>query len=95
MKRFADLPLEKRDVWAEKVKISEVIGKEIIITGFTIVPSKYGENEQATRIDFEVDGEKHICFTSSALIRRQLENTRDEFPYMTVITKKEHWLKLT
>lgn len=95
MKRFADLPLEKRDVWVEKVKISEVIGKEIVITGFTIVPSKYGNNEQATRIDFELNGEKHICFTSSALLRKQLESTRDEMPYMTVITQKEHWLKLT
>lgn len=94
MKRFADLPQEKRDVWVEKVKISEVIGKEIIITGFTILPSKYGENEEATRIDFELNGERHICYTSSALLRRQLERTRDELPYLAVITQKDHWLKL-
>ena len=94
MKRFADLPPDKRDVWAEKVKISEVIGQEILITGFTILPSKYGEHEETARIDFILHEEHHICYTSSALLRRQLESTSDEMPYLATITRKDNWLKL-
>lgn len=95
MKRFSELPPEKREVWAEKVKISDVIGVEIVIKGFTVIASKYGKNEEATRIEFEKDGTKHICYTSSALLRRQLESTEDELPYLTIIQEKNHWLTLT
>lgn len=95
MKRFSDLPAEKREVWAEKLKISEIVGKEIIITGFTILPSKYGNHEEAMRIDFELDGSKHICYTSSSLLRRQLEATEDELPFLATIAEKNHWLTLT
>lgn len=95
MKRFSDLPQAKREVWAEKVKISEVIGKEIVITGFTIIQSKYGQNEEAMRIEFELEGSKHICYTSSALLRKQLEATADELPFAATIAEKNHWLTLT
>lgn len=95
MKRFSDLPPEKREVWAEKVKISEVIGNEIVITGFDIIPSKYGQGQEATRIHFERGDSKHICYTSSALLRRQLESTVDEMPYTATIVDKNHWLSLS
>lgn len=95
MKRFSELPPEKREVWAEKVKISDVIGVEIVVTGFTIITSKYGKGEEATRIEFTKDGSKHICYTSSALLRRQLEAAADEFPFIATIVEKNHWLTLT
>ena len=95
MKRFSDLPSAKREVWAEKKKISEVIGKEIIITGFSIIASKYGPSSEALRIEFEQDGAKYICYTASSLLRRQLEATEDELPYLAVIEEKNHWLTLT
>lgn len=95
MKRFSDLPSAKREVWAEKKKISEVIGKEIVIMGFSIIASKYGPGSEALRIEFEQDGSKYICYTASSLLRRQLEATEDELPYMAVIEEKNHWLTLT
>ena len=95
MKRFSELPPEKREVWAEKGKISDVMGGEIVIKGFTVIASKYGKNEEATRIEFEKDGTKHICYTSSALLRRQLEAAEDELPFIATIVEKNHWLTLT
>ena len=95
MKRFSDFPAEKREVWAEKMKISEVVGKEIVVTGFTVIPSKYGQGAEAARIEFEMDGAKHICYTSSSLLHRQLEATEDEMPYAATIAEKNHWLTLT
>lgn len=95
MKRFSDLPPEKREAWAEKKKITEVLGKEIVITGFTIVPSKYGPNKEALRIQFEQGGQRFISYTASSLLRRQLEAAEDELPFITVIEEKNHWLTLT
>ncbi len=95
MKRFSDLPPTKREVWAEKKKISDVIGHEIIIRSFSIIQSKYGGSSEALRIEFEQDGSKYICYTASSLLRRQLEATEDELPYMAVIEEKNHWLTLT
>ena len=95
MKRFSDLPSAKREAWAEKKKISQVIGEEITITGFSIIPSKYGPNAEALRIEFEQNGSKYICYTASSLLRRQLEATEDELPYIATIEEKTHWLTLT
>ena len=95
MKRFSELPPEKREVWAEKVKISDVIGVEIVIKGFTVIASKYGKNEEATRISFEMGNEQFICYTASSLLRRQLEATEDELPYLATIEEKNHGLTLT
>ena len=77
------------------MKISDVLGVEIVVTGFTVIASKYGKNEEATRIEFEKDGSKHICYTSSALLRRQLEAAKDELPFIATIVEKNHWLTLT
>ncbi len=95
MKRFSDLPASKREIWAEKVKISDVIGVEIVITGFSVIPSKYGQDQEAIRIEFTKDESKHICYSSSALLRRQLESTADELPYVATIVEKNHWLTLS
>ena len=95
MKRFSDLPAAKREVWAEKLKISEVLGSEITITGFTVLASKYSKNTDVVRIEFEKDGCKHICYTGSILLRKQLEATEDELPYVATIVEKNHWLTLT
>ncbi len=95
MKRFSDLPASKREIWAEKVKISDVIGVEIVITGFSVIPSKYGHDQEAIRIEFTKDESKHICYSSSALLRRQLESTADELPYVATIVEKNHWLTLS
>ncbi len=95
MKRFSDLPAAKREVWAEKMKISEVLGEEIVITGFTVLASKYGKTSEVVRIEFERNGAKRICYTGSILLRKQLEATEDELPYTATIVEKNHWLTLT
>ena len=38
---------------------------------------------------------KHICYTSSALLRKQLEAAADELPFIATIVEKNHWLTLT
>ncbi len=95
MKRFSDLPAAKRGVWAEKVKIGDILGVEITITGFYIMPSKYGNHEDVMRLEFMRDDTPHICSTSSAMLRRQLEATKDELPYMATIVEKDHWFSLS
>lgn len=95
LKRFSDLPPRKREAWAEKKKISEIIGQEILITGFAVIQSKYGPNAEALRISFEMGNEQFICYTASSLLRRQLEATEDELPYLAAIEEKNHWLTLT
>ncbi len=77
------------------MKISEIIGKEIYITGFAVIQSKYGPNAEALRISFEMNNERYICYTASSLLRRQLESTEDELPFLATIEEKNHWLTLT
>lgn len=95
MKRWGELPKEKRDVWVEKTSIP--LGREIVITGFRVRVSRYGDisDKEYIAVDYEVDGEKHFFNTGSMLLRKQLESSKDEMPFLATIKKKDTWLTLS
>lgn len=98
MKRWSDLPVEKRDVWVEKVKIGDILGKEICITGYEIRSSRYGggdEPAEYVQINFELSGERHFTNTSSMLLRKQLESIKDNLPILATIVQKGQWFSLS
>ncbi len=94
MKRWAELPVDKKDVWVEKLKLSEILGHEICITGFETGTSRYGDDEYI-KIIYTLDGQRHFTNTGSKLIQKQLEACKDDLPILATIVKKENWYSLS
>lgn len=67
--------------------IADVIGKDIIVTGFDMRPSNM-HKEDYLCLKFEMDGEKRVIFTDSKVLRRECERFRDKMPFAAKIIQK-------
>lgn len=68
--RFSDFSQEEKRLEGTKMRIQEILNKEILVTGYTINQSHYPDGKSDSKnylaLQFELDGEQHIVFTGSA-----------------------------
>ena len=88
--RFSDFAEERKRPEGPKVRIADVVGREILITGFLIEPSKYSDSNGNTKdrltLEFIIDGEKHILFTGATLLIEWTQKYQGEIPFYATIT---------
>ena len=86
-KRFSDFA-EKNETRldGEKMKLADIVGKEILAKGFSVSKSKHYAGEYAT-LQFELEAEKHVVFLSSKVIIEQLQKYENQLPYLATIVK--------
>lgn len=78
MVNFADV-VENKTLDGDKVKMTDVMGKPIIVIGWKITNSKYTHKgtQFCTRVQFyyedDVERTHHVFFTGSDVIREQIE----------------------
>ena len=64
MKRFSDFA-EEQTLDGDKVKLDDVLNKEIVVTGYVITKSKYkSSGDMCLKLQFEVDGARYILILS-------------------------------
>lgn len=63
-----------------------MLDKEIVVCAYRITDSKYGEGS-CLKLQFELDGEKHVLFTGSNVLIRQCEQYADRMPFLARIVK--------
>lgn len=97
MKRFSDFAKENISMVGDKIKIDEVLNKEILVTDCRITDSIYKKdgNEKVLTLQFELNGKKHILFTGSSVLMGQAEKYRDEMPFLTIINKVNKFYTFT
>lgn len=87
MKRFSDFA-EEQTLDGDKVKLDDVLNKEIVVTGYVVTKSKYkSSGDMCLKLQFEVDGAMYILFTGSNVLINQIERYHDEIPFITTIKK--------
>lgn len=89
MKKFSDFATETNAITGDKIKIEEVLGKEIEITGYKISDSKYQKlnMDKVLTLQFNLDGIGRILFTGSGVLLNQVEKYKDEMPFVTKIER--------
>ncbi|AJP62065.1 hypothetical protein [ANMV-1 virus] len=78
----------------KKMKIVEILNKEILVTGFRIGKSKYRGQNYLT-LQFKLEGEKYIVFVGSKPLIAQAEEGADEMPYRTTIIQIANYYIMT
>lgn len=93
MKRFSDFAPEIVPIDGDKMKIDEVLNKEIIVTGYNINDSKYSHSnsQQCLKLQFELEKEKFILFSGSTVLLDQIEKYKSEIPFSTTIKKVDKY----
>lgn len=92
-KQFSDIAKDDVMLVGEKMKMHDVIGKEIEIVAFTTLNPKY--DKLCTKIQFKLDDKLCYVFTGSSIITGQLERHKDDLPFLAVIEKMDRCLTLT
>lgn len=86
-KRFSDFADEPPILDGNKMKIKEILNKEILVTGFQINPSKFDHTDNCLTLQFKLDEENHVIFSGSQVLIDQIEKYQDKIPFLTTIKK--------
>lgn len=80
----------------DKVKMSRILNKEIVVIDFKIENSKFGGTENFLTIQFKIGESLHIVFTSAVgLIEAIKQVPRDGFPFKTTIIEENERFEFT
>jgi len=96
-KKFSDFADEPELLEGDKVKIQDILNKEILITGHKIRESKFekSNNSKCLTLQFDTNDEKHILFTGSSVLIDQIEKYKGEIPFLTTIKKIDKYYTFT
>lgn len=93
MKTFKDFGIKTdlQSFTGEKIKISKILNKDIVVLDYKIEDSKYGNgNNKCLFMQIEVDGIKRVLFTGSTVLIDTIQKVPkgDGFPFKTTIVQE-------
>lgn len=92
-KKFSDFgikPLNKNFI-GDKIKIPNILDKEIKVIDYKIVDSKHKTGEQCLHLQLELKDEKRVTFSGSKyLIEMAKQITKEQMPFITTIKKQDN-----
>jgi len=96
-KRFSDFAKGHIPLDGDKLKINDILGKEIEVLAIRIKPSKYqgkGSGSCLT-IQFLMQGLRYVTFTGSNVLADQAQQYNGELPFLTTIKKIDKYYTFT
>lgn len=96
MKKFSDLNIVvNTPMTGDKIKISKVLNREIILSDYCFSDSKFQKNKSGKCLCLQIvyEGEKRVVFTGSEVLIKQVEQiTKNDLPIeCTIIQQGEHY----
>jgi len=89
--RFRDFADETTPFEGDKMKIDDLLNKEILILGFKERDSKQKQGTSYVTIQFKLDGKEYIMFTGSKVITDQLHKYEENIPFYATIKKIDRY----
>ena len=80
----------------EKQRFESLIGKEVLFTGYKLIPDKFSNKEGAmvTILQYKTEGKTCITFTRSAVLTAQIVAMKEnkKMPFKATIVKQRRYL---
>src|SRR5690606_13026129 len=73
LKRFSDFAKPSSVMTGDKIRISDILGKEIEVIGYKITDSKQKLGTEMLTLQFKIEGEERILFTGSNVLIDQIK----------------------
>jgi hypothetical protein len=86
MKKFSEIAKDDIRLAGDKLSLQEVVGKQIVVTGYKITKSKFKEDNYVA-IQFEIEGEQRVVFTGAQVLIEQLKKYGEQIPFETTIKR--------
>jgi len=95
-KRFSDFAKEEAPLDGAKIKIDDVINKDVCVLGYRITKSKYSSNSpRCLMLQVELGGCRYVIFTGSSVLIDQIEKYGSELPFLAIIRKIDRYYTFT
>ncbi len=99
MNRFSEFAEAGGPLEGEKLKLDDIINKQIIVYDYKVSKSKYQDNGDGQYVTIQIrEGEDQplqVLFTGSKVLREQCEAYSDKMPYITTIKKINQYYTFT
>ena len=95
MNRFSEFASEDGPLDGDKIRLDDILNKEIIIKDYRISKSKYEGKGDYTTIQIEDNGLQQVIFTGSRVLAAQCEKYKDMMPFVATIKKIDKYYTLT
>jgi hypothetical protein len=102
-KRFGDFAKDHVPLDGAKLKIADILNKEILVTAMRVKPSKYKDSGGAAgkvmpsclTLQFELAGERYVAFTGSGVLADQAQTYQNEIPFIATVKKIDKYYTFT
>jgi len=96
-KRFSEFARENMPLEGSKLKLDEVVNREITVTDYRIKDSRYKKDSapRCLTLQFSLDSKKYILFTGSNVLVDQIDKYKAEIPFITTIKKIDKYYTFT
>lgn len=93
-KRFGDFAKDHVPLDGAKLKIADILNKEILVIGFRVKNSKHNAGTCLT-IQFMMGDERHVAFTGSGVLLDQCKAYETEIPFLATMKKIDKYFTFT
>jgi len=96
-KRFSEFARESMPLEGSKLKLDDVVNREITVLDYRIKDSHYKKEncEKCLTLQFKMDDKIYMMFTGSNVLRDQIDKYKSELPFITVIKKIDRYYTFT
>ena len=96
-KRFSDFAKEHVPLDGAKLKIDDIINKEITVIGYRVKDSKFTKDKITTclTIQFLLGDTRHVVFTGSQVLLDQCKAYESEIPFLATVKKVDKYFTFT
>lgn len=98
MKQFKELGIKVSfpGFTGDKIKIDRLLNREITVLDYKIGPSTAKPGTDYLTLQFELNGEKHVTFTSGTKLIDVIKQVdKADFPFKTIIVKENESLQFS
>ncbi len=92
-KKFSEFATEEPPLAGDKLKLDDILNKEIMVTWYKVRESKYSKKNSQTclALQYEIDGKRYITFTGSTVLLDQIVRYRDQIPFLATVVKVDRY----
>jgi hypothetical protein len=96
-KRFKEFAREPMPLEGTKVKLDDIVNREILVLDYRVKSSHYKKAncEFCLTLQFKLDDKTSVMFTGSNVLRDQMERYKIEMPFITTIKKIDRYYTFT
>jgi hypothetical protein len=94
-KRFSDFAKRHTPLAGDKMKMADVLDKEIEVLSYRVSSSRYNGPAQCLQLQFKLADALCVLFTGSQVLIEQCETYKNEIPFIATIRKIDRFYSFT